>query len=56
MIILAWMLFLLLPLVLGLGIMTIVCGKKEERFISLSDCYLTGLIACIGISFCVHML
>lgn len=56
MIILAWMLFLLLPLLMGLGIMTIVYGKKEERFISLSDCYLTGLIACIGISFCVHML
>jgi len=56
MIILAWMLFLLLPLLMGLGIMTIVYGKKEENFISLSDCYLTGLIACIGGSFCVHML
>lgn len=56
MIILAWMLLLLIPLLMGLGIMTIVYRKKAECFIGLSDCYITGLIACIGISFGVHML
>ncbi len=56
MIILAWALLLLLPFLLGLGMMTIVYRKKTECFIGLSDCYLVGLIACIGISFVVHML
>lgn len=56
MIILAWASLLLLPFLLGLGIMTIVYRKKTECFIGLSDCYLIGLIACIGISFVVHML
>lgn len=55
MIILAWALLLLLPFLLGLGMMTVVYRKKTEYFISLSDCYLVGLIACIGISFVVHV-
>ena len=56
MIILAWALLLLLPFLLGLGMMTIVYRKKTEYFIGLSDCYLVGLIVCIGISFVVHVL
>lgn len=56
MIILAWALLLLLPFLLGIGMMTIVYRKKTEYFIGLSDCYLVGLIGCIGISFVVHML
>lgn len=56
MIILAWAFLLLLPLLLGLGIMTIVYRKKTRCFIGLSDCYITGLIACIGIAFVVHVL
>ena len=55
MIILAWALLLLIPFLLGLGIMTIVYRKKTECFLGLSDCYLIGMIACIGISFVVHI-
>lgn len=56
MIVLAWALLLLIPLLSGLGIMTMVYRKKNKYFIGLSDCYITGWIACIGVAFGVHVL
>ncbi len=49
MIILAWGLLIISPLLLGLGIMTIVYSKDKTAHIGFSDSVVCGFLGCIGI-------
>ena len=54
MIVLAWILLISIPILLGLGIMTIVYGKKGHSSIGFPDCVVCGFLGCIGIFQMAH--
>lgn len=49
MILLLWILLIVLPGILGAGVLTIVYSRKPQIPFSCADSYLLGLIVCIGI-------
>ncbi|MBR4084702.1 MAG: hypothetical protein IKK33_10535 [Lachnospiraceae bacterium] len=56
MIVLAWILLIGAPILLGLGVMTIIDWRSERRFIGFADCFVCGFLGCIGITQIAHCL
>lgn len=54
MLLLLWILLIILPPLLGVGVLTIVYGKKKECPFSFADSYLLGILACIGMTEVIH--
>lgn len=54
MLLLLWIMFIILPVILGAGVLTIVYSRKKECPFSFSDSYLLGIIVCIGMTEVVH--
>ena len=55
MIVLLWLCLIIIPSVIGFGILTIAYGKKSTYRMTLSEGAILGMIACIGISEAVHI-
>lgn len=53
MLVILWVMLIVLPLILGVGVLTIVYSRKQCPF-SFADSYLLGFIACIGMAEAVH--
>ncbi len=56
MIVLAWILLILIPVLIGLGIMIIAYRKKTKIEIGFADCVVVGFLACIGVAQISHIL
>ena len=54
MLLILWILFFVLPVIWGAGVLTIVYSRKKECPFSFSDSYLLGIILCIGMAEVVH--
>lgn len=54
MIVLLWALCFVIPMLLGLGVMTIMYGRKTNYVIGFADTYVIGFIICIGITQVAH--
>ncbi len=50
MIVLAWILLISIPILWGLGIMTIAYWKKQDATIRFADCFVCGFLGGIGVS------
>ena len=56
MIVFAWILLILIPVLIGLGIMTIAYRKNTKVAIGFADCVVSGFLACIGVAEISHVL
>ena len=54
MILLVWIMMVVLPTIIGAGVMTVVYRKNTRMHILFSDCYVLGMLACIGIGEMAH--
>lgn len=54
MIILLWILLLIIPVLIGAGVLTIVYRKKTGEVIGFSDCFVCGFIVAIGVAEAAH--
>lgn len=54
MIVLAWILLIGAPILLGLGVMTIINWRNKCKYIGFADCFVCGFLGCIGIAQVVH--
>ena len=56
MIVLAWGLLICIPILLGLGIMTIAYGRNEKVSIGFADCVVCGFLGNIGVLQITHVI
>lgn len=55
MILLLWIALVFLPIMVGVGVMSLIYGKKNTQEILFSDSYLLGILAFIGMGEMVHL-
>lgn len=56
MIVLLWLSLILIPLVTGMGLLSVFYAKKHEYEITVSEGFVLGSIACIGLMEVIHMI
>lgn len=56
MIVWIWILLIMIPLLIGSGIMSIVYGRKANSNICLADCFIVGLAGCVGVTEVAHVI
>lgn len=55
MIVFLWIILAIFPAVIGVGVMTIVYRKQEQARIGFAGSYLLGLVFCLGMAECAHV-
>lgn len=56
MIVLLWLSLILIPLMTGMGLLSVFYAKKHEYEITVSEGFVLGSIACIGLMEVIHMM